>query len=83
MSKQVQELLDGAGAGRWMLPSPDEPNPVSLARAVGAGNGVSAEMADPVAERFHSLIGDPDHLIFVIADGWSLLASALIRGYGQ
>ena len=59
MSKQVQELLDGAGAGRWILPSPDEPNPVSLARAVGAGNVVSVKVADHVSGRCHSLIADP------------------------
>jgi hypothetical protein len=72
MSSQLQELLDGAKTGRWILPSAEEPNPVSLARAIAAICGVPEIPADPVADQFHDLIGEPRHLIFVIADGFGM-----------
>lgn len=72
MRSQVEELLEGARQGRWILPSSDEPNPVSLARAIASVNGAPATIADPVADRLHELIGEPEHLVFVIADGFGM-----------
>jgi hypothetical protein len=72
MSSQLQELLDGAKAGRWILPSAKEANPVSLARTIGGICGADQRVADPVADRFRKLIGEPDHLVFVIADGFGM-----------
>ena len=72
MSSQLQELLDGAKAGQWILPSPDHPNPVSLARAIGDICGATQGADDPVADRLRKLIGEPDHLVFVIADGFGM-----------
>ncbi len=69
MRSQVKELLEGARQGRWILPSSDEPNPVSLARAIASVNGAPTMIADPVADRLRELIGEPEHLVFVIADG--------------
>jgi hypothetical protein len=72
MSSQLQELLDGAKTGRWILPSAKEPNPVSLARAIAAICGAPEIPADPVADQFRELVGQPQHLIFVIADGFGM-----------
>jgi hypothetical protein len=72
MSSQLQELFDGAKAGRWLLPSADEPNPVSLARAISGICGAAQRVDDPVADRFRRLIGEPDHLVFVIVDGFGM-----------
>jgi len=72
MSSQVQELLEGANSGRWILPSPDHPNPVSLARAIAAICGAPQNVVDPVADKFRELIGDPKHLVFVVADGFGM-----------
>jgi hypothetical protein len=73
MTSQVQELLDGAKAGQWILPSTDYPNPVSLARAISAICGAPQNATvDPVADNFRDLIGEPKHLIFIIADGFGM-----------
>ena len=72
MSSQIADLLEGAGQGHWILPLPDEPNPVALARAVASICGAPQRVSDPVADRFRSLIGDPEHLVFVIADGFGM-----------
>lgn len=72
MSSQLQELLDGAKSGRWILPSSEEPNPVSLSRAIGAICSSPEIPVDLVADRFRDLIGEPQHLIFVIADGFGM-----------
>jgi predicted AlkP superfamily pyrophosphatase or phosphodiesterase len=72
MTSQVQELLDGARAGRWILPSPKQPNPVSLVRAIADICGATNGFNDPVADSFRNLIGEPEHLVFVIADGFGM-----------
>jgi predicted AlkP superfamily pyrophosphatase or phosphodiesterase len=72
MTSQVQELLDGAKSGRWILPSSGQPNPVSLIRAIAGICGASNGFNDPVAENFRELIGEPEHLVFVIADGFGM-----------
>lgn len=86
MSSQVEELLEGVRSGRWLLPSPDEPNPVSLARAVSGICGGKDDWNDPVADQIRTAIGEPRHLIFVIADGFGmnfarrLPESSFVRG---
>ena len=72
MSSQLQELLNGAKARQWILPSADEPNPVSLARSIWRICGIPQHVDDPVADRFRKLIGESDHLVFVIADGYGM-----------
>jgi hypothetical protein len=72
MSSQLQEILDGTKAARWILPLAEEPNPVSLARAIGGICGAAQRVDDPVADRFRKLIGEPDHLVFVIAVGFGM-----------
>ena len=76
MSSKAEELLEGAKLGRWILPSADLPNPVALARAIasicGVQPGSPAEANDPVVEQFRALIGEPEHLVFVIADGFGM-----------
>ncbi|MDA1280281.1 MAG: alkaline phosphatase family protein [Chloroflexi bacterium] len=74
MSSGIQGLLEGARQGMWVLPSASEPNPVSLARALAeiCGATSSGFEHDPVADRLRSLIGDPEHLVFVIADGFGM-----------
>jgi hypothetical protein len=72
MSSQLQELLDGAKAGQWILPLAQRPNPVSLARAIGEICGAAQRTDDPTAVRLQRLIGEPEHLIFVIADGFGM-----------
>lgn len=72
MKSQVQELLDGVNAGRWLLPSPEMPNPVSLARAISGVCGGRFDWDDPVADQLRELIGEPKHLVFVIADGFGM-----------
>ncbi len=72
MTSQVQELLDGVEAGRWILPSAEVPNTVSLARAISGICGGRYDWNDPVADELRSLIGEPKHLVFVIADGFGM-----------
>jgi hypothetical protein len=72
MSSQVQELIDGVKTGRWLLPSSDLPNPVSVARAISGVCGGRYDWDDSVAENLRSLIGEPQHLVFVIADGFGM-----------
>ncbi|MBN4064614.1 alkaline phosphatase family protein [Dehalococcoides mccartyi] len=72
MRSQVQELLDGVNEGRWLLPTADEPNPVSLARAIAGICGAPYEGDDSVADNLRELIGEPKHLVFVIADGFGM-----------
>ncbi|NQW19727.1 MAG: alkaline phosphatase family protein [Chloroflexi bacterium] len=72
MSSQVQELIGGVKAGRWLLPSPDKPNPVSLARAIAGVCGSPKIWRDPIANELRLLIGEPEHLVFVIADGFGM-----------
>ncbi|HIF73251.1 MAG TPA: hypothetical protein EYQ61_11965 [Dehalococcoidia bacterium] len=45
---------------------------MSLARAIGGICGVAQRVDDPVADRFRQLIGEPEHLVFVIADGFGM-----------
>jgi len=72
MTSQVQELLDGVEAGRWLLPSAVKPNPVSLARAISGICGGRYDWGDPIADDLRAMIGEPKHLVFVIADGFGM-----------
>lgn len=73
MSAQVGKLMEGVKAGRWLLPTSDGPNPVSLARAIAGICGAPSDgKLDPVADRLRGLIGEPEHLVFVIADGFGM-----------
>lgn len=72
MTSQVQELLDGVEAGRWLLPSAVKPNPVSLARAISGICDGRYDWGDPVADDLRAMIGEPKHLVFVIADGFGM-----------
>jgi len=72
MSSQVEELLEGVRTGRWLLPSADKPNPVSLARAISGICGGRYDWNDPVADQIRRSIGEPAHLVFVIADGFGM-----------
>ena len=72
MASQLEELFDGVREGRWIFPDSTKPNPVALANAIAAVCGVSRAADDEVDERLRALIGEPEHLVFVIADGFGM-----------
>lgn len=72
MESQVNELLDGAASGSFVLPSAEHPNAVSLIRAIAGICGVPDYNADSTAKRIRQRIGEPEHLVFIVADGFGV-----------
>ena len=63
-------------AGRLLRPSANDPNIVDLANALASVAGAGASRLTPGAEALARLIGTPDHLVFIAADG---LGMALVE----
>lgn len=66
MSAHVVELLE---KGTLIRPSPQEPNLVHLVRALASLSGVADMNHAPATSNLMDIIGDSDHLIFVLLDG--------------
>ena len=65
----VDELLAAFEAGELVRPSPEVPNLVDLANAVGSLVGVDGRAETPGAQHIAGLIGPSKRLVFVAADG--------------
>ncbi len=70
----VGELLSAFDSGELLRPSPDTPNIVDLASAVGDIVGASDGIASPNRGAVAGLIGPCDHLVLVMADGLGMSA---------
>jgi hypothetical protein len=67
--QDTQRLLDAFAKGVLLRPSPEVPNLVDLARAVALVAGIERVQHTPGARSLAELIGRPEHLVFVMADG--------------
>jgi hypothetical protein len=70
----LNELLAAFDSGELLRPSPDTPNIVDLASAVGGLVGASRTIQNPNADAVAGLIGPCDHLVLVMADGLGMSA---------
>ncbi len=70
----VDDLLAAFDSGRLVRPSADAPNIVDLANVVIRLSGSDRPEPTPNSARIADLIGTPDHLVLVIADGLGLSA---------
>ena len=70
----VSDLLAAFGSGELLCPSPETPNIVDLAAAVGDIVGASRATASPNSDAVAELIGPCDHLVLVMADGLGMSA---------
>lgn len=68
----VDRLLAAFASGELLRPSSHTPNLVDLSRAIAAVCGVPAAASTPGLEEIAARIGDPPHLVFVLADGLGL-----------
>lgn len=59
-------------SGRFVRPDWSKPNPVALARAISDFGGYSRWDDDPLVSEIGQRIGDPDHTVVVIADGFGM-----------
>ncbi len=66
----VTALLAAFGDGTLLRPDPAEPNLVALSRAVTGLAGDTARLADPVADALAEQIGEHDHMVLFVADGF-------------
>lgn len=65
----VAGLLAAFESGELLRPDPEEPNLVDLARAIASIAGVEGIERTAGVEAIGSRIGQPEHLVFVVADG--------------
>ena len=65
----VDRLLQAFDSGELVRPSPAEPNLVDLSRAIAVASGAGGVEPSPGMSAIASLIGEPEHLVFVLADG--------------
>ena len=65
----VERLLALFESGDLLRPDASLPNTVDLARALAAVAGAPRFESERGAERIASLIGEPEHLVLVLADG--------------
>lgn len=70
----VNDLLAAFESGELLRPSPDTPNIVDLASAVGGLVGASTAIRTPGGDALAGLIGPCDHLVLVMADGLGMSA---------
>ena len=63
------DLLAAFDAGELLRPDAAEPNLVDLARAIASVAGVDGIEQTPGVQAVGAHIGDPEHLVFVVADG--------------
>ena len=66
MDAALKSLLE---SGKLLQPINDTPNSVDLARALAMIAGVEGIEENEWSPKLRKLIGDPDHLLFVIVDG--------------
>lgn len=69
MESDVGRLLGKFESGALLRPSADVPNVVDLARALWSAADVEVGELTPAAQVIRSRIGEPRHLVFVLADG--------------
>lgn len=72
MISDTDTLLSEFDTGRLIRPDWTKANPVALARAVSAIGGYWKWGNDPVADEIGKRIGEPDHTVLVIADGFGM-----------
>lgn len=72
MIQDVEQLLTEFESGRFVRPDSALRNPVSLARAVSAQAGYDRWSGDTVADEIGRQIGQPDHIVMVVADGFGM-----------
>ena len=63
------DLLAAFDAGELLRPDAAEPNLVDLARAIASAAGVDGIEQTPGVRTVGAHIGNPEHLVFVVADG--------------
>lgn len=72
MKDDVGRLLAAFDDGTLLRPSADVPNSVDLAHALAAACGAEADALTPGAARIGELLGEPQHVVFVLVDGLGL-----------
>ena len=65
----VDWLFGAFASGALLRPSPDSPNVVDLARALASLAEVDEIQDTPGSAAIAEMVGHPDHLVFVLADG--------------
>ncbi len=65
----VERLLAAFEAGTLLRPTPSEPSLVDLARVLAAVAGADGLHFEAGAAEVASIVGEPDHLVFIMADG--------------
>src|SRR6266571_5190298 len=68
----IEKLLEKFERGELLRPDPGVLNVVDLARALAWIGGVRNRQLDPGMARIVDLIGEPEHLVFILADGLGL-----------
>ena len=71
MTSDLAELRQAFHSGKLVRPGEGSPSLVDVARAIGHLNGADVRHSAH-SSRVVDLIGEPDHLIFVLADGLGL-----------
>ena len=74
--EDVERLLAAFASGELDRPAAERPNLVDLSRAMATVGGADGPDATAGSEEIAGLIGNPEHLVFVLADG---LGMALLR----
>ncbi len=72
MRSDVDGLLAEFKTGRFVRPDWTKPNPIALARAISAFGGHCPWPEDAVVSQIGKRLGDADHLVVVIADGFGM-----------
>lgn len=72
MRSQAAELLKMFGSGKLVFPDPERPNAVALTRAISEICGGQKFQPDTVKSGFKSALGNPRHLVHVVADGFGM-----------
>ena len=65
----LDRLLEAFESGALLRPDAADPNFIDLVRAVAALAGVDHLERSPNSEAMSAMIGQPEHLVFVLADG--------------
>ncbi len=68
----IEKLVEKFERGELLRPDPDVLNVVDLARALGWIAGIRRQAPTPGSAKIVEIVGEPDHLIFVLADGLGL-----------
>ena len=68
----IDRLLAAFESGELLRPARGAPNLVDLARALATVNGIDDLELTPGAEAIRERIGAPEHLVFVLADGFGM-----------